>query len=185
MYIYLCKQWRQLKLSLDLEFEEFVVNLNVPKVILEGEQFFPLLTVSKLVDATFHVYIPFGAGTAQNQLDFSFDSSAGDVSFRSKNTTSTTPSSVNILTDHLVEPNETFNVVVQLSTSPCDIANLLKFTNQTEMITIIDNNSEWMCMSLRRLNILMAYICFHVMQTLEYELCSRDLFNRRYRQVTT
>ena len=118
------------------------MNLTVPKVILEGEHFFPLLTVSQLVDATFYVYIPDTVGTAQNKLDFSFDPIAGEVLFGSKSTTSTTPSSVNILTDHLVEPNETFSIVVQFSTSPCDIEDLLKFTNQNETITIIDNNSE-------------------------------------------
>ena len=164
--------------------EEILVNLTVPKVVREGEHFFPLLTVSQIVMATFYIYIPDRVGTAQNRVDFLFDSNDGDVFFHLRSTTSTTPSSINVLTDRLVEPNEKIDIVVLFTTSPCDMEDLLKFTNQNETVNIIDDNSELMCISSCYFHTLMGCICFHVILTFEYNLVVGSYFIVR-RQATT
>ena len=112
-------------------------------MVQEGGSFLPLITVSHLVNATFNVYIPSGDGTAGND-DYLFEGEY--VNFGPTVTMNTTNSSVVIATDNLVEPNETFKVVLQFISSPSDIEELLNLNNPNETVTIIDDNSEYLCL---------------------------------------
>ena len=155
------------------DHHQVVVNLTVPTVVQEGDCFFPRVTVSKPVNAGFFVYIPVTNGiatdgTARKDLDFSF---AGqeilfDITIASK----TTASPVRILTDDIVELNERFNIVIQFTASPSDIASLVNITNPTQTVTIIDKKGECTCMSFLQFNSLMTCIIFYVMKTFDYHL---------------
>ena len=147
-------------------------------MVEEGDEFFPLATVSHRVNATFFVFIRSRMGvaedgTAKTNLDYSF--TAQEVTFHYKITEINTTSPVRIPTDNLVEPSETFNIEIIFSSSPSDIGDLVTFYYASQTITIIDKNSESMCMSFYSFNAYMACISFYVTQVFEYQVL-RDLF---------
>ena len=163
---------------------QLVVNLTVPAVVREGDSFFPRVTVSKRVNATFFVYISsrYGNaidGTAEKNLDYSY--AAQEVVLDITITTITTTSPVRILTDNILELNERFDIVVVFSASPMDIRDLLKYNNPAQTVTIIDTEGECTFISFYNFNSLMTCIIFYVMHTFKYqllEICLRVVCGR-------
>ena len=144
------------------------MNLTVPAVVQEGDSFFPRVTVSKRVNATFRVYIPVINGTAKDgmakkDLDYSYANQ--DVALDITITTNATTSPVRILMDDIVELNETFNIVIQLSHSPTDIEHLVKYNNPTPTVTIIDTKGECTC----------VFLQFQFIEDLHNLLCDADI----------
>ena len=88
--------------------------------------------------ATFRVYIPVRNGIAKDgtaKKDSYYSYANQDVVFDHTITSNTTASPVRILTDDLVELDETFNVVIQFIHSPSDIEDSVNITNPTQTVT--------------------------------------------------
>ena len=114
-----------------------MVDLYVPEIIVEGDTFIPRIVVSQEVVAEFLVYI--SDGTAISSADYRFTPEL--VQFGPTNTVLSTDSSVVTVSDGDEEPDETFILNIQL-VSPLSLKPFLKINNPSEVITIVDNNSE-------------------------------------------
>ena len=115
------------------------VTLTVPETVQEGEPFFPQVSISQEVCATFILQAQ--NGSAKENSDFSLH--YVNVEFAS-NGTLASPASLSTLADNLVEPNEAVLIQVELS-GPLTIAKFVTYTNQVESVIIIDSNSECAC----------------------------------------
>ena len=111
-------------------------------MVQEGDSFLPRITVSHIVNATFDLYSPSKEGTAEKDVDYSF--ARQYVTFGPTSTVKTTNYSVVVETDDLVEPNETFKVLLRFFSSPSDIDELVDLNNPNETVTIIDANGEYL-----------------------------------------
>ena len=122
---------------------ELYVDLVVPAVVHEGDTFSPIVRVSQQVSATLSVFS--SDGTAFPLLDFELHSEL--IEFDPSNFSHSTSTPVDVKRDNFVEPNETFFIQLEFL-APNSIKELVTITNPSEMITIIDNNSECACLSL-------------------------------------
>ena len=116
-----------------------MVDLYVPEIIVEGGIFTPRIEVSQEVVAEFLVYI--SDGTAISSQDYRFTPEL--VQFGLTNSTVLfTNSSVVTVSDGNEEPDEAFILNIQL-VSPLSLEPFLKINTPSEVITIVDNNSEY------------------------------------------
>ena len=113
------------------------VTLTAPATVREGEVFYPQVTVSEQVLASF--FILGFSGTAETSLDFSYI--PAEIPFAASNITLPSPNAVLTFADNLVEPDETFTLDVDLF-DPDSLRPVITYINDPTTVTILDNNSE-------------------------------------------